>query len=119
MKNNKGRTPLHLAAMWGYIRVIQYLLDRGADINARDNKGYTPLHYAAEGCETRAVKLLLRRGADPTARNAEGKTPADVAKEQYEKYRNYCYSPPGCWTWRREIEECTATLRILTAATEH
>ena len=117
IKNNKGRSPLHSAARWGYIRVIQHLLDRGADVNAQDAEGNTPLHHAAEGCKAKAAELLLRRGADPTARNKEGKTPTDMAREQYEKYRSYCHSPSSCWTRRREIEECAATLRAL-AATE-
>ncbi len=115
-KNNEGQTPLHLAAERGYTRVIELLLSRGADVNDADSKGNTPLHYAAERCKAETAKLLLKHGADPTARNAEGKTPVDVAREQYEKYRRYCNSPYNCWTYRREIENCAATFKVLTAA---
>ena len=118
VKNNAGQTPLHLAARWGYTRVIELLLRRGADVNDVDNEGNTPLHHAAMGCKAEAVRLLLERGADPAAKNMKGEAPIDIAKKRYEEYRRYCDSPSSCWGWFNEIEECAATLRILLAAVE-
>ncbi|VUC29130.1 unnamed protein product [Clonostachys rosea] len=47
IKNARGNTPLHLAAAnTSHASVIQLLLDRGADANARNNAGETPLQYA-------------------------------------------------------------------------
>lgn len=63
-----GRTTLHLAAMKGYLPIVQMLLERGIDINARDNNGWTALHLAAERGQQQVVKLLLDRGADLYAR---------------------------------------------------
>ncbi len=48
----------------GHRDVAALLLDRGADVNARDDSGYTPLHFAArwQG-NTDLAALLLERGA--------------------------------------------------------
>ena len=43
-----GCTALHGAAMMGSNLIVQYLIDRGADINARNNIGWTP-RMVAEG----------------------------------------------------------------------
>ena len=41
-----GQTPLEGAAFWGWNKVVQYLLDKGADINGTDTRGYTAVDYA-------------------------------------------------------------------------
>jgi hypothetical protein len=38
-----GQTPLHLAAGGGYVEVVRFLLEMGADSRCRDDKGKTPL----------------------------------------------------------------------------
>jgi ankyrin repeat protein len=40
------QVPLHGAAFWGWNRVVEYLLQRGADINLADSRGYTAVDYA-------------------------------------------------------------------------
>jgi hypothetical protein len=42
----KGSTPLHAAALLGHDDSARLLLEKGADINARNNEGHTPLDYA-------------------------------------------------------------------------
>lgn len=46
-------------------RLVRWLLENGADPNARDVEGVTPLRYAMFRMDFEAVDLLLQYGADP------------------------------------------------------
>ena len=75
--DNKGATPLHVAAdSSGCVSasVILLLLGRGADATIADNEGVTPLQRAVKRGESDAILLLLDRGADVTAVDNEGRT---------------------------------------------
>jgi uncharacterized protein len=39
-------TALDGASFWGWNKVVEYLLSKGADINQTDSRGYTPVDYA-------------------------------------------------------------------------
>jgi len=59
-----GKLLLHTASSDGYIDVVRYLLDHGANIHATDTTGWTALHHAVEANEVEMVKFLLAAGAD-------------------------------------------------------
>ena len=42
------RSPLHVACKHGHCALVEYFLERGADVDARDRLLKTPLHYACE-----------------------------------------------------------------------
>lgn len=47
-----GPTALHILAIakdWWQLGAINFLVDRGVDVNARNEKGETPLHIASRG----------------------------------------------------------------------
>ena len=81
----KGYTPLHLAAGWSTTSaVVTALLKAGAKVNARSKNGHTPLHLAAWFDNTPAVvNALLDAGADPNAwtypGDGQGHTPLHEA----------------------------------------
>lgn len=55
---------------------VQSLLDRGADVHAKNWSDWTPLHEAASEGRTETAQLLLERGADVDAKdNRNGWTP--------------------------------------------
>ncbi|XP_077126764.1 transient receptor potential cation channel subfamily A member 1 [Ranitomeya variabilis] len=56
--DEKGMTPLHLAAENGHDRIIFILLKKGA-LLLSDYRGWTALHYAASGGYTRTIRVLL------------------------------------------------------------
>ena len=100
-QDNEGMTPLHLAvtydddddgfrelvAMLGGERpaieateMVEFLLDRGADIEAENNRRETPLLRAAEGSrKPDVVRLLLSRGSDVGVYNSRGESACQVA----------------------------------------
>jgi ankyrin repeat protein len=69
-----GRTPLLAAAGDNCAEGVTVLLDRGANINARDGDGRTPLITATAGGFTEVVRVLLQRGADMDAADALERT---------------------------------------------
>jgi ankyrin repeat protein len=68
-------TPLMLAAIYGHAKVATLLLDRAANLNARNSVGWSPLYLAAQNGNLDVVKLLLSRGAGVNSRDAVGATP--------------------------------------------
>jgi ankyrin repeat protein len=57
-KDGFGDTALMYAAQIGNTLIINYLLDNGADIHAKDNHGNTVLSAAQEGKHQDAIKLI-------------------------------------------------------------
>jgi ankyrin repeat protein len=58
-----NRTPLHYAAEGGHLSTVQLLLNRRAQVNARNAEGITPLMLAAMGGHLAIVRLLIARRA--------------------------------------------------------
>jgi len=68
----KGITPLHMAAFNGDLAKVKKLLqDKSTNINATDIYGWIPLHDAVAGGHTKIVKLLLAAGAHINAQDIE------------------------------------------------
>ena len=53
---------------------VRLLIEKGADVNARDNQGYAPVHNAARNRYAHLVALLVEKGADVNARDSDGFT---------------------------------------------
>ena len=83
---SKGMTLLHKFTFipWVPARHLNYLLERGADVNASDLEGWTPLLQLAsggilDGITAEKMKVLLDKRADPNSQTVDGRTPMHFA----------------------------------------
>lgn len=70
-----GRTLLVNAACYGRKNVLEFLINKGANVNASDKMGFTAMHFAAQENHADIIRILLKNGADINARNAFGNPP--------------------------------------------
>ncbi|KAI4882549.1 hypothetical protein NFI96_034482 [Prochilodus magdalenae] len=76
-----GCTPLHWAADGGHLPVIEFMIQDGCELDARDTVSHwTPLmRVSALSGNAAVASLLIRAGADVNVRDKDGKTPLMVA----------------------------------------
>lgn len=80
------RTVLHIAAGKGSLEVLEYLLRKGADINATDKYGNHALAVAVIEDKLKNIKLLREYGSDITHKNNYGYSALDLA--DYYEYKD-------------------------------
>lgn len=54
---------LHLVSGYGKLNIVQYLIERGGNLDVVDKDGKTALHYASEKGHLNVVQLLIEKGA--------------------------------------------------------
>jgi ankyrin repeat protein len=74
--NKYGDFPIHLAAAFGHVNVVEWLLDRGYPVDVRNNMGSTPLINAAWGGHYDLAIMLIGKDADVNAKvgNADNRS---------------------------------------------
>ncbi|MGA2147513.1 MAG: ankyrin repeat domain-containing protein [Bryobacteraceae bacterium] len=83
LKASATRAQMNAGFLWaceyGRNSVVEFLLQRGADLNAAENTGLTGLHWAVVGGQLDTIKLLLERGAALETKNVYGGTALGTA----------------------------------------
>ncbi len=79
VKGKYRTTVLMEAAVEGNEEVVKFLLNRGADVNAKDKDGWTSLMGATVEGHLETAQLLLTAGADVNAQNDSGDTALNMA----------------------------------------
>ena len=75
--NRKGENALMMAAIFGLIPEVKYLVENKAAIF--NQSGWTPLHYAATTGQTEIVAYLIEQGAQVNALSESNTTPLMMA----------------------------------------
>jgi ankyrin repeat protein len=105
--STRGRSPLGIACIKGFIDVVDLMLRNRADITAVDINRWTPVYVASFNGHAEVVKLLLENGADIMIATNKGATPvvaallnrhAEVVKLLFENGADITVASNDGWT---------------------
>ena len=74
-----GKTALHICTELGIVAQTRYLLENGANVDARATSGSTALHLACSSNNLRMVQVILHHRPNPTLSASDGWTPLHEA----------------------------------------
>mmetsp|Transcript_10080 Transcript_10080/g.21656 ORF Transcript_10080/g.21656 Transcript_10080/m.21656 type:complete len:557 (+) Transcript_10080:67-1737(+) len=95
-RNSNGQSPLSITSSACFLKGMELLIEKGANVNILDAYGRSPLHLACENNSNASpsslcapdenyhlhhncMKLLLAKGANTNIRDAYGRTPLHIA----------------------------------------
>ncbi|KAJ1919910.1 hypothetical protein H4219_001690 [Mycoemilia scoparia] len=87
IRDELGRTPLHIASASGREDNVKFLICMGADVNALDSMGNTPLTLASTAAKFNIVLILLENGADQKIGRTQF-SPLDMARSRLRLLRS-------------------------------
>ncbi|XP_058447048.1 poly [ADP-ribose] polymerase tankyrase [Malaya genurostris] len=84
--DGRHSTPLHFAAGYNRVPVVEFLLEHGAEVHASDKGGLVPLHNACSYGHYEVTELLVKHGANVNVADLWKFTPLHeaAAKGKYE-----------------------------------
>lgn len=83
VKNRAGVSALMYACSSGWQKIVEFLIDHGADIELKDNEnGATPLFFAVRFNRVNVVKFLLSHNANKDIINKRGETVFTIAESK-------------------------------------
>lgn len=83
-RDSRGHTALHFAAEKNHHKVVEWLIDKGANKDAKTNSGHTPLCLAVINAAITSAGSLLSREADPNIKTNQGVPPLHFAIDDFE-----------------------------------
>jgi ankyrin repeat protein len=86
METRDGWLPIHYAARWGDLKMLDYLINSGANTNGLTNSKETALHKCARWERKEAAITLLKLGAITTIKNSDGKKASDMTVDPELKF---------------------------------
>ena len=91
IKNNRGVSPIHNAIFYGYLEIVEFLVEYDGSLisSVNERTGEFPLHAAVKRNKLEITQVLLTHGADvlqPTEQGTlfglEGRTPLHIAVQE-------------------------------------
>ena len=77
--NDSRQTLAHLSVLFGYISLLENLVDWRIDLTIADISGLTALHCAYLKEDRESIRILLSAGASPSVKDKLGRVPRDLA----------------------------------------
>jgi len=78
--NSDRETALHMAASRGHLAVVIFLIQSGANMNARTVGNWIPLHHAVRFNRQNVANYLMAKGAPAYYKTSDGLSSLDIAK---------------------------------------
>lgn len=100
-KSKKGSTPLHIAAARGNSKLVEFLIDKGADIEAKDNDGFIPANmrdlvseytYECKSQEYEKISYLLTKASKTEIERYGTPLHLAIAHNEIEEVKNLLFS---------------------------
>jgi ankyrin repeat protein len=63
VRSKNGETALHYAVRFRHYEIVEFLVAKGADVNAENNYVWPPLHGAITNKDNKMIELLYTLGA--------------------------------------------------------
>ncbi len=81
-KTLSGDSALHVAVSQGQLATIEYLIEKGIEINYANSAGYTALHLAVNESKLDIIRYLIKKGIEANCKNNFGDTALHIAVYQ-------------------------------------
>ena len=80
-RDGNGRKPIHVAAFWGNVGILEYFMENVTGIEKEPIENYEnrPIHFAAEQGHLHCVEYLMSKITEKEPVNKFGQTPLDLA----------------------------------------
>jgi len=82
MKTREGLSCINIAAWRGDEKMVQLLLNQGAEIDDKTKWGETPLHHAVTFGHAKVCETLLKAGANAHSEDRLNRTPYQIAMQK-------------------------------------
>jgi uncharacterized protein len=81
-KDPNGYTPIHAAASYGHLELLDYLMSQGGNINITDEEGDTPLHVVEDASVAKVI--VEQYNGNVRIQNNDGQTALERLEEEDE-----------------------------------
>ena len=108
--DNAGNTPLQIAALEGFVEIVEFLLKKRCKVDTKNIDQETPLIDAVENGHVEVVRLLLNAGADPRQGNLKGIEVYDLAKAEDEEIKRMIREAKNKDARRRKSDDQTGLI---------
>ena len=92
VEDSDKRSMLHHAALnpnENSLAIMEFLVERGLEINSQDSDGNTPLHLALSPFQQEVVKYLINSGANEEIKNWKGISPQTMVQQNIINFLNH------------------------------